>query len=191
MYNFESYKRALQALKTRRGELNSHSEKLFADRCDATVGAYSELISQSAEHLTAMSVQSGLDSILSRHAWNLFWELPLNPYVPQLGDLLRELGASEAELSHYAASLRAKGWNPLNFGDGTVPGLRSIIGEELDTLKKMASTARAHGVPMLEGAGGGNGGSAITVVLIIVFGVCCVVGAVTLNWWTCVLELGV
>lgn len=173
--NFESYKNSLQVLKTRQSKLNSETEAWFAERFGQAVTAYRSFAS-SGDKIARSFAASGLESVLSENAKKLCWQLPHSKYYPPLADMLKTMGVSDSDVSHYSAVLKEKDWDLLHLqgADGTFAGLVRVASGQVPTLEKMLSAVKEHGLPVIEGGSGSSAPVWVGVAVVVGLGVACV-----------------
>ncbi len=151
-YNFEAYKHSLQLLKRRFSMLSPDVEAQYANRIDQTLAAYRSYAA-SAETISQLLLESGVDQVLTHHEKAFFSLTPTHPATAGVALQFKELGATDAEISHYSGWLRAHHWDLLRVSEsrtysGMVMGLRNYVAQK----EREWGTAEGRAVAVIEGA---------------------------------------
>lgn len=152
LVNFQDYKNSLQRLKAQPSKLDAQTEKAFAARFEDAIAVAQSGVA-SARKLLQRCTASGLDEVMERHARNVFWQLPHNPYLPQLNEKLKAMGMREPEISEHVTSLQDHDWDVLRLhgNDGTLSGLLDRADRHIPVMQRQLAAVRQHGLPTIEG----------------------------------------
>jgi hypothetical protein len=170
-FNFASYKRSAQFLKTKLKRLSPDAEAVYKGRLEQAVAAYRTALG-AGEEMSVLFSNSGFDVMLEHKHKILFQLTPRNPNTERLSRFFGNLGATDADVSGFLAQLRAKGWNPFRFGtNGKFSGVVQSMRDHLPSVEKELEAVKHHGVPVIEGAVP----VVLAVVLMVIIGVisCC------------------
>jgi hypothetical protein len=158
-YNFGSYTKSLQGLKVRLSRLPPEVEAWYMQRVENRLTAYTSLVS-AAQQVSQMLTIGGLHQILSTRANEFFSALQTDPYDRHIQQRFREMGATDDDIDHYQAWLRANDWNPLMLpgAGGTFEGLVTVARNQTPFLQAERDAIKEKGIPVLQGASGNPSG---------------------------------
>lgn len=172
-FNFEHYRRSLQAMKAKHGGLSPKTEATYLERFRGNIENYSHMV-DTTSHLVAGMGKVGLDKLIEKHAQSLLSQFPISPLAPKLSDKFRTMGASEIDIAHYTAWLKANNWDVLHVhgANGTMAGLVKVAREQIPGFEKMYAVEKQHGLPVVDGACNSAGEAVFVGTIVVIATVC-------------------
>jgi len=153
-YNYQSYRHHLQRLK-RRKPLHPAIEAQHLQRFQQLVEAARSCVS-AGDVMTRLFSESGVDEVINKHRLALFAVTPEHESTKFVRRAFASCGATDDELNHYAAWLKAKGWDLLSLpgSDGTFCGAVALARKNLHDMELELANVHKNGLPVVDGASG-------------------------------------
>ena len=152
--NFYSHRRHMKAMKARRGELSTETEKSLVERGREALQAYRDVV-VALERIDDRLSASGVGKALDRHATEVFQNFEHNPKMPVIVDEFRTMGVPEGAISWLLDKGRAAKFDFLRLEglNGTFSGVVKHAASLAPRLDKAQQLIEKHGLPVIAGAG--------------------------------------